>query len=123
MKLITDLTPAELDYYVGKAEGIDPLRLAIRKATRGDELICVLDMGTPNETRYSPSTNIVLGWLIIGEAKIGMEYSTYWNNWSARIDIGNNDIFFHHTDRLIAAMQCYVKSKFDNEVPEIEVSK
>lgn len=109
------LTAALLDYWTGRAEGIEEQYLKLRRVQRSDELICVLDHGEPR--RYDPSTNPALGWSIIDRDGIEFQKSLV-AKWKATC-FGRHHSF--GDTHLIAAMRAKVASVFGDEVPDIEL--
>lgn len=106
----SELTGALLDYWVARAAGVIPARAG-----------ALLVDGKP----YFPSTNWAHGGPIIEHARIELRHFN--DGWCAQI---LNKPYFYGTDYstvgtggrintpLIAAMRCYVASKFGDEVPD-----
>lgn len=115
MKKVNDLSGAELDYWVARAQGIDPLKISIQTAQRSEERICVVD-----GKRYDPSTNIALGWPILEINLISLrkpkDVNGFWvacNYYSSGMD----------KSPLSAIMKCFLAMNKFKEVPDIERGK
>ena len=108
---VSELTGAKLDYWVAKAEG--------KLITLMGCFPVMVEYRTEHVTgwdEYSPSTDWSQGGPIIDREEIelvhrnGMDGRTLWA-------IKENIIMRGET-KLIAAMRCYVASKFGEEVPD-----
>lgn len=111
---VSELQGAMLDYFVAKAEGLEP-RI-------GENGQCYTFYG-----KYSPSTDWSQGGVIISREHICLLYEDYKSFWSAHesdesFKKGGRDfinmIIMYDIDPLIAAMRCLVASKFGEEVPD-----
>lgn len=99
---VSELKSAQLDYWVGKAEGLKP-----RIGLNGE---CYTFDG-----KYFPSTNWAQGGPIIEKEKIiSVPPGNYFSEWVA-IKKKNRG---KGSTPLIAAMRCYVASKYGGEVKE-----
>lgn len=98
----SELTEAALDWAVAKCEGV----------INGDDL----DIGFIRERGYTPSTDWAQGGPIIERECISIYEHGYW---VAEIDLSEGDAMIQTSigdTPLIAAMRCYVASKFGDEV-------
>lgn len=123
-----ELTGAQLDYWVAKAQGLDALlHPALNIQQHGQELtriICSVagDKSKIMRERFEPSTN----WAHGGPIKERMRIGTYWieedAQWRAGIDMHGYTPEFnvaqqHGRTELEAAMRCMVASKFGDDLP------
>lgn len=120
---VSELTDALLDKWVAKAEGrcaherteewsISTRVHRLQPSSGVTCLDCRKQIG--DKPRYSPSTSWSQGGPIIEREGIGLVPKANGEQWSAGIDqfITGGDT------ALIAAMRCYVASKFGEEVPD-----
>lgn len=108
---VSELTGAELDYWVAKARGYD--------AVVSDGLCWVID-DPDHWERYQPSSDWVHGGRIIERESISLTKQWGLNKWGAQVDIGKSflaPIYGYGESPLIAAMRAYVASKYGGEVP------
>lgn len=108
---VAELEGELLDYWVAKAEElvIDGIRL-------GGVVIGI----TPDRYVYHPSTNWAHGGPIVERERISINYDAsgrYSQGWRAFSK--NMPIMLGDTP-LIAAMRCYVATKYGDEVPDME---
>lgn len=113
---VSNLQSAELDFWVAKAEGLQPkIFLAFGQSTG-----CTVD-----ETKaYQPSTDWALGGPIIERKAVELSYNYAPGGWqlgspwmaTIRTPDGLNDATAFGRSALIAAMRAYVASKFGDEV-------
>jgi hypothetical protein len=114
---VSELEDAKLDYWVGKVNGWE-------MAITPDGKCIVTKIGIDDWLAgYSPSTDWSQGGPIIGRTK--MEFETVIGDFfMASIVAGNETKYIEHIGigktHLIAAMRCYVASKFGEEVPDAE---
>lgn len=104
---VAELTGAELDYWVAKAEGKDVWISPYRGNCYTDQ-----DSG-----KYSPSTDWSQGGPIIQREGIELRKDLRHIN-IARIGGFEPDLNMPGDTPLIAAMRCFVASKFGEEVPD-----
>lgn len=102
-KLVSELIGAELDYWVGMAEGYKILENGI--LVDGNE-----DVVAYHE-KYKPTTNPAQGWPIIDRYKIGCLFNEKEQCWFASIPKQRITIYEGESS-LIAAMRCYVASVY-----------
>ena len=107
---VADLTAPELDYWVGKAEGLK----VVRDWIIGDEKRCVTDIDAVLEL-YEPSTNWSDGGPIIEREGLDIGRNSNGEWWS--IKPYDKVIKPQGTGPtpLIAAMRCYVAYKFGDD--------
>lgn len=109
---VADLEGVWLDYWVAKAEGY-PLSC---DWNQGEHIL--IGTGAGDLGHFSPSTNWVDGGEIIEREGIDIarEGITGDRHWRAMVDhtVG----VFEGETALIAAMRCYVASKFGADVPD-----
>lgn len=117
MKMETsELSGAELDYWVAKAEGLKP---TIFKYEDNGRAHCAVpepyDFDTTYKS-YSPSTDWSIAGKIIERERISItERLDHWaaDAWRCEIELGST--------ALEAAMRAYVKKAFRSQVAEFEV--
>ena len=121
---ISELEGSELDYWVAKAEGLEPKILL-----HGDLKVCHI-VGEQDEevTRwdwYCPSSHWNKGGPIMDKEKIGTEHCPQvdpdhpWIGWIGSSDDFPADQKFYPSDTsLIAAMRARVASKYGETVPD-----
>lgn len=109
---VADLTAPELDYWVAKAEGLH---------AQIDCDVSVIDIQTNDiraRSRYEPSTDWSQGGPIIEREKIRLNYSNKESVWIAKTIIEDAVTTGLGSTPLIAAMRCYVASKYGNTVDD-----
>lgn len=128
---VDDLEGAQLDLWVARAEGLENPRLATRSGyapTQEDTIGCRVDDGLG--FAFLPSTSWALGGPIIQREMIHLSPPTSrvhrhggpnagWGAsgvWSACTWSAPRRAAWHPTDPLVAAMRCFVKSKFGDTV-------
>ena len=113
MRKVSELEGAELDYWVARAEG-EPAIF--------EHDTCKYHYDDRNgtwEPGWFPSANWSQGGPIIERENIGsMPPYGLRDGWNAAIDAGNAVFSMDGPTLLIAAMRCYVASKFGDEVNE-----
>lgn len=131
---VSELTGAELDWYVAKAEGIENIEL--RTAQRATNRICVVKAsgGRQFDYTYSPSTQWNCGGQIIEREQIHLMCipatdkgdPAFWDaSLDSKIQFNTHDetqlkfIMATGATPLIAAMRAYVASVFGEEVEDI----
>lgn len=110
---VSELEGAELDYWVAKALGKP--RVTIRDHWSIFTNVCIFSEGTREEDPWHPcrfSTDWSQGGPIIERARINIEYCGGFQEWLA----SKNVIDLYGPTPLIAAMRCFVASKFGEEV-------
>jgi hypothetical protein len=121
---VADMTGALLDYWVGKAEG-----LTVRLSAASDTAILSRTTGGPLPRvyfdSYAPSTRWNEGGPIFERERIEVSpaerYSRTKAGWQASLLIGEQDkeaLYADGPTPLIAAMRCFVASRFGMEVSE-----
>jgi hypothetical protein len=111
---VSQLKGAELDYWVGKAEGIEGVQFGIHDGRCGYYDGTVLKI-------YSPSASWGIGGPIIARERISIEYEwdamTGEKRWHAHGPLWTK-IDDQGRTPLEAAMRQYVSSKFGRRLPE-----
>lgn len=112
-KLVSELEGAELDYAVGKALGIDCYIKNDCCKTPTDEIlgVCIESEGW-SPFRFSPSTSWHIAGAIIEHE--GISLRRVHPLWKANKGDMGHDMW--GKTPLVAAMRCYVASKFGDEV-------
>ena len=131
---VSELEGAELDYWVSRANNFNAIictRQNRREFSLGDPRIgqCYIRLGGP-ESEYSPSTKWGEGGPIMEREKIHLFYCGKKKLWFAA-DKDGFDIYDYYDSSyidtsfcqsgstvLIAAMRCFVVSKFGDEINE-----
>jgi len=112
---VAELMGAELDYWAGIADGLN-----VEIALSG-ECLLMDDNGDEICDEYSPSTNWEYGGPIIEREKITIEPNPYGQKqWGACHGPHGKEptwIWKNAETALIAAMRCFVASKFGDDVP------
>ncbi len=108
---VAELTGAELDYWVAKAEGEKLPR--IRKTTMGYSTVEVLRK--PIYVSFKPSTRWQQGGPLIEKYTIELRKCLYSDNWFALMHKAGTKEVFGETP-LIAICRCIVASKYGEEV-------
>ena len=127
----SELTGALLDWWVAKAEGANVVDCNRFVRHLGMPLSPVLDDGGGRDGPhyYRPSTNWAQGGPIIERERISPIFEQFGiGNWIAAYvrELGEHAYHEHEMDGptpLIAAMRCYVVSKFGDEVPDDKKSR
>lgn len=117
---VSELTGAELDYWVAKAEGHTELELVKSGERHFCEVVLPGEDGEEYWTEYKPSTDWERAGLIIERERISTEPMHHdIEPWIARIPRPNFPFKIHvyGPTPLIAAMRAYVALKFGDEVP------
>ncbi|MCA7985176.1 phage protein NinX family protein [Burkholderia vietnamiensis] len=116
---VSKLGGALLDYWVARAEGIEPSRLILRDQPDAVGKMCVRD----DLFKFNPSESWLLGGPVIGRQKIAIywdvdEWVALWHSESSASGTlhARGPVMAGET-ALVAAMRCYVASKFGEEVP------
>lgn len=115
MRKVSELTGAELDYWVAKANGDNP-------RIEDGKCMVIVSPGAMagNETYrfyFQPSSDWRLGGPIIEREKIGIEYRARQKQWFAMIELKDSLPREWGETCLIAAMRAYVSSKYGDSVP------
>lgn len=105
---VFELTGAELDYWVAKANDYN--------AVVSDGLCWVID-DPDHWERYQPSSDWSHGGRIIEREKIDVEYRARQKQWFAMIELKASLPREWGETCLIAAMRTFVSSHFGDEVP------
>jgi len=108
-KLVSELSGAELDYWIGLSEGLTVFISNLN--------YCIVDYDKGGKWMYSPSTDPEQGCPIIEREKIGCLFNEKEQCWFAsrpkeRITIQEGETF------LIAAMRCRVASVYGEYVSD-----
>lgn len=131
MLKVSELIGAQLDYWVARAEGIPAEQLEIREIQRSSPPAhhCVRKWNSedpiisPDVVALQFSTLWARGGPIIEHEKISIVKEFHVDEWQASLDV-ELGIYCRFVwpqggpTPLIAAMRCYVGSKFGEEVPE-----
>ena len=127
---VATLTGPLLDYWVARADKLAPYReeghkryWLVDRPNNPANIIGPAPKGIPPDLRYSPSTNWSQGGQIIERDGICLDSMSDWREdgeygkvWEAHeLSYG----YICGDTPLIAAMRCYVASKFGEEVDEI----
>lgn len=114
-KLVSELTPAELDYWVAKAEGLAP---QIRKDADHPDGVCYISQAD-GEHYFEAHISWAIAGPIIQREKISMLWglSFGWKAVAQGTNFGNFYDAFGH-DPLDVALRCYLTSRF-GELVEI----
>jgi hypothetical protein len=127
---VSELTGRSLDYWVAKAEGYEtePFKNGFRLRRDGEVVGFIGEKYTVTLWNYSPSTDWSQGGPIIEREKITLYGDRDQAGWAAVMgeDFGQPDYSSSKYKRadgegdtaLIAAMRCYVASKFGEEVAD-----
>ena len=108
MKLKTsELQGAALDWAVAKCEGWVA-------GTNDNDLVSFVLESSPDEMHFWPSTDWAQGGPIIEREIITLDFDDG-TDWQAR-DFDSQQILAHGPTPLIAAMRCYVASRFGDEI-------
>lgn len=120
MKQVSELVGAELDYWTAKAEGMIADRSGRVLMLRvGDSFLGYIDDARDFVPQYSPSTNWAQGGRIIERERISVVLDYDEKNWLAGL-YGQWGIMSRSSETpLIAAMRCFVASKFGNTVNDV----
>ena len=108
-KLVSELIGAELDYWVGVAEGY--------KILENGSLVDGNEDVVAYHEKYKPSTTPAQGWPIIEREKIGCLFNKKEQCWFAGV-AGNKETCHEGETSLIAAMRCYVASVYGESVDD-----
>ena len=114
MKKVSELTGAELDYWVAKAQGCERVRLNL-KGEYGNRTVYVDHVDVAGVGLFKPSSSWAQGGPIIEREKIAVCYDHLNEKWLAVI-FGNPLIQTEGNTPLIAAMRCYVASVYGDTV-------
>ncbi|MCE3262599.1 MAG: hypothetical protein K0R43_1678 [Pseudoduganella sp.] len=124
---VSELSGAWLDYWVARAEGVPAGQLQVRQVQRSDVFHCVnVPQGPARVLDYS--TNWERGGPIIQREVIKLQpvlpSGSTWYGTTMRglIESNLSEVQMHRgkgETPLVAAMRCYVASKFGEEVPEV----
>ncbi len=113
MQLVSELTGAELDYWVARAAGLSNAKLRRVGPTENGGFVFVEHVQADGNTLYSPSRDWKHGGPIIERERIQL-----WDcgDWMAKVNktAGNSGA---GPTPLIAAMRAYVASKYGETVP------
>ena len=101
---VSDLTGSALDWAVAKCEGWVA-------GTNDADLVSFVLEGSSDEMHFWPSTDWAQGGLIIQRERIRLDPRGVW---VAGHDSSNDE--YVGTTPLIAAMRCYVASRFGDEI-------
>lgn len=109
---VSELTGAQLDYWVAKGENRSP-------DMGGPELpgigvVCRACLPNGEFGIYSPSYDWRQGGPIVESQKIALEFVT--DEWEGIVMRQHDHVFAYGDSALIAAMRAYVASKFGKEV-------
>lgn len=114
MKKISELTGAELDYWVARAAGLSNAKLRRVGPTENGGFVFVEHVQTDGNPLYSPSSDWKHGGPIIERERI--QLWVLGDEWMAKASMKAGNLGCGHT-ALIAAMRAYVSSKYGDSVP------
>lgn len=135
MKRVAELSGAWLDYWVARAEGIPAEDLQVRQIQRSEEFHCVHGMPLPipgGVLRKDRVLNYSTSWELCGpliereviKLQPVLPRGAAWYGTITRglVDTNMSEVQMYRgkgDTPLVAAMRCYVESKFGKEVPEV----
>ncbi|MGO3714156.1 phage protein NinX family protein [Alcaligenes aquatilis] len=127
MTKVSELTGAELDYWVAKAERMDRENgfglawVGVGNPDKPGKPRCYVTHRVWNGAKvWAPSRNWSKGGPIIDREKIGVKPNVSTYKWGARIDSDRHPFaprYGYGDTPLIAAMRAYVSSKYGETVP------
>jgi hypothetical protein len=111
--LVANLRGQLLDYWVGRAKGVDPYVLP-----ESDNRRLVINEATAKYgfRYFEPSTDWAIAGPILEKEKISIVW--FVDKWSASKSEGQENMSSSEESPLIAAMRCFVASKFGATVPD-----
>lgn len=121
MKKVSELTGAELDYWVARAAGTSNAKLRRVGPTENGGFVFVEHVQADGNTLYSPSRDWKHGGPIIEREAIELRKHWQRESWSARIDSDRHGLaprYGYGETPLISAMRAYVSSKYGDTVPD-----
>lgn len=117
---VSELTGAELDYWVARAAGLNNAKLRRVGPTENGGFVYIEHVQADGNALYSPSSDWKHGGPIIEREAIELRKHWQQEGWSARIDYDRHGLaprYGYGETPLIAAMRAYVASKYGDEVP------
>ncbi|MBR7929407.1 phage protein NinX family protein [Burkholderia ambifaria] len=132
---VSELSGADLDYWVARAEGYSESKNSLMMHIDGTCRIAWHEGDDPDSV-FNPSESWMWGGQLIEREKIGFfqtwadkhPYFSVDTRWTACLnatsyegDVVDGDAISHGPTQLIAAMRAYVSSKYGNEVPDESV--